>query len=26
MDRMMALPAMLDWGRASQAEVDGGAA
>jgi glutathione S-transferase len=26
MDRMMALPAMLDWGRASQAEVDTGKA
>jgi glutathione S-transferase len=25
-DRMMALPAMLDWGRASQAEVDAGKA
>ena len=26
MDRMMALPAMLDWGRAAQAEVDTGRA
>jgi glutathione S-transferase len=26
MDRMMALPAMLDWARASQAEVDAGEA
>jgi len=26
MDRMMALPAMLDWGRASKAEVDAGKA
>ena len=26
MDRMMALPAMLDWGRASKAEVDAGQA
>src|ERR1700749_3428853 len=26
MDRMMALPAMLDWGRASQIEVDSGQA
>ncbi len=26
MERMMALPAMLDWGRASQAEVDAGTA
>jgi glutathione S-transferase len=26
MERMMALPAMLDWGRASKAEVDAGAA
>jgi glutathione S-transferase len=26
MDRVMALPAMLDWGRASKAEVDGGKA
>ena len=26
MDRMMALPAMLDWGRATQAEVEAGGA
>jgi glutathione S-transferase len=26
MERMMALPAMLDWGKASQAEVDAGTA
>ena len=26
MDRMMALPAMQDWGKAAQAEVDAGVA
>ena len=26
MERMMALPAMIDWGRASQAEVEAGIA